>query len=159
MQIHLVDTAGMERYARLTRHHYFGSHVVLLVYDCDDNLSLEALKDFYKDARDNASGAAMVLVRNKIDKEFQSVDVGEAEHLVCNHSTQGTYVCKFRFKAETSAKENWGIQELFQKVAEYLIKNAQPSKRRGNKFDSVLKLQESQQEETTPPSTSNGCGC
>lgn len=148
----------MERYARLTHHHYFGSHVILFVYDCDDNLSLEALKDFYKDARDNASGAAMVLVRNKIDKDFQSVDVGGAERLVCNHSAQGTSVCKFRFKAETSAKDNLGIQELFQKVAEYLIKNAEPSNNRGNQFDNTLNLQDSQQE-STPPSTSNGCGC
>jgi len=166
VKIHLVDTAGMERYGRLTRQHYYGSHAVLLVYDCDDQLSLETLKGFYKDAKDNAGGAAMVLVRNKIDKELQSVDVREAESLVCNHAKRGKSVCLFTLKAETSAKENSGIKELFEKVATYLIKNAQPSNKRKSEFIKLheeqrrVNLHEEQRQGTpAPTSTPSGCGC
>ncbi|XP_078345410.1 uncharacterized protein LOC144630926 [Oculina patagonica] len=136
IKIDLWDTSGMERYARLTRQHYFGSHVVLLVYDCDDMESLQALLDYYRDATRNASGAAMVLVRNKIDKVDQSVDIREAEKLLCNYEGMGRSACKFKFRAETSAKENTGIQELIQKVAEYLLKNAEPSNLR-REFDKI----------------------
>lgn len=127
----------MERYSRLTRQHYFGSHVVLLVYDCDDVESLQALVEYYNDAKnDNDNGAAMVLVRNKIDKELQGVDVSEAEKLLCNHLEKGTSICKFKFRAATSAKKNTGIKELIEKVAEYLVKNAEPSNSR-NEFDKM----------------------
>ena len=50
----------MERYSRLTRQHYYGSSVVLFVYDCDDLESVHSLAGYYKDAKDNASGAAVV---------------------------------------------------------------------------------------------------
>lgn len=142
----------MERYSRLTRQHYFGSHVVLLVYDCDDMETLQALKEYYQDATNNANGAAMVLVRNKIDKEGQSVDKTEAEKLLCNHKDRGVPICKFKFRAETSAKENTGIKELIQRVAEYLVKNAQPSNSR-NQFDMIRPTPEPI---PTPP-TSSGC--
>ena len=158
IQILLVDTAGMERYGRLTRHHYYGSHVVLLVYDCDDNESLQALKGFYKDAKNNTGGAAMVLVRNKIDKEFQSVDVSEAKNLVCNHGATHPSVCKFMLEAETSAKENWGIKKLLENIAEYLITKAEPSNKR-NVFDDKIKLQEGQQIRTPSTQPSTGCSC
>lgn len=158
MQIHLVDTAGMERYGRLTRNHYFGSQVVLFVYDCDDHESFQALKHFYKDAKDNTGGATMVLVRNKIDKELQSVDISESENLACNHSTGSTSACKFMFKAETSAKKNSGIKELFKQVAEYLIKNVEPSNER-NEFSKIKLHQEPQPTETPPEPTTSGCGC
>ncbi len=145
----------MERYARLTRQHYFGSHVVLLVYDCDDTESLQVLNDYYTDAKTNANGAAMVLVRNKIDKEDQSVDVKEAEKLLCNHEDTGRSVCKFKFRAETSAKNNTGIKELIRRVAEYLLKNAEPSNSR-NEFDKI-KPTKPEPPRTPVPSTSGGC--
>lgn len=163
MQILLVDTGGMERYGPLTRQHYHGSSAVLLVYDCDDNLSLKELKEFYKCAKDNAVGAAMILVRNKIDKEFQSVDIREAEHLVYTNSRGGTSLCSFIFTENTSAKQNQGIKELFEKVAEYLIKHAAPSNERSNEFDERIRLQEKPSQPTTtppqPPQPSSGCGC
>jgi len=117
----------MERYSRLTRQHYFGSSVVLLVYDCDDMESLTDLAVYYDDAKHNASGAAMVLVRNKIDQELQCVGIKDAEKLLCNHKEKDRSVCKFKFRAETSAKDNTGINELIQRVAKYLLKNAEPS--------------------------------
>lgn len=142
----------MERYGSLTRQHYFGSHVVFLVYDCDDMESLQVLKDYYRDATNNANGAAMVLVRNKIDKEDQSVDTREAEKLLCNHEDLGRSVCKFKFRAETSARENTGIKELIRRVAEYLLKNAEPSNSR-SEFD---KIKPTPEPLPTPP-TSGGC--
>lgn len=144
----------MERYGRLTRQHYHGSHIVLLVYDCDDSESLQVLKEFYKDARDNTNGAAMVLVRNKIDKEFQSVDIAETTNLICNRSTRD--ICKFKFKAETSAKDNSGIKKLVNDIAEYLIKNVEPSNKR-NDFQDRIRLEEPRQ--TTPPSKTSSSSC
>ena len=156
VQILFVDTAGMERYGRLTRQHYHGSHVVLLVYDCDDSDSLKELKEFYKDARDNTNGAAMVLVRNKIDKDFQSVDIAETTNLICNHHTKD--ICKFKFKAETSAKHNTGIEKLVNDIAEYLIKNVEPSNRR-NVFQERIKLEEPRQQTPPTETSSSGCPC
>lgn len=128
IKIHLHDTAGMERYeAGLTRQYYHGSNVVLLVYDCEEMETLEELKIYYDDAKKHTNGAAMVLVGNKIDKEFPSVEKGDAEKILCNHIEKGLPHCKFQYKAETSAKTDTGIRELIQSVAEYLVKNAEPS--------------------------------
>lgn len=146
----------MERYGRLTRQHYHGSHVVLLVYDCDDSDSLKELKEFYKDARDNTNGAAMVLVRNKIDKDFQSVDIAETTNLICNSHTRD--ICKFKLKAETSAKYNTGIEKLVNDIAEYLIKNVEPSNKR-NDFQDRIRLEEQRQQNHPNETTSNGCHC
>ncbi|XP_068722147.1 ras-related protein Rab-18-like isoform X2 [Montipora capricornis] len=160
VMIHLVDTAGMERDAPLTRYHYHGSHAVLLVYDCDDGQSLLALKDYYECVKDNASGAAVVLVRNMIDKDPQCVDVKDADNLVYNHCSSCVRPCQFKIKAETSAKDNMGIKELFQKVADYLIStNAEPSNKRKNKgFDAEIKLQ-GEQPQATQESKSSRCSC
>ena len=141
----------MERYARLTRQHYFGSSVVLLVYDCDDMESLKDLADYYNDAKTNASGAAMVLVRNKIDQELQCVGIKDAEAILCNHEQRGRSVCKFKFRAETSAKEETGINELKQKVAKYLLKNAEPSNSRREFYNIRLPPE--------PPSPPSPCPC
>ena len=146
----------MERYSRLTRQHYFGSSVVLLVYDCDDMESLTELAGYFKDAKNNASGAAMALVRNKIDQELQYVGIKDAEKLLCNHKEKDRSVCKFKFRAETSAKENTGINELKQRVAKYLLKNAAPSNSR-REFDEVRLQQEPPN--TPPTDTTSSCPC
>lgn len=146
----------MERYGRLTRQHYYGSHVVLLVYDCDDSESLRVLREFYKDARDNTNGAAMVLVRNKIDKDFQSVDIAETTNLICNHHTRD--ICRFKFKAETSAKNNSGIKKLVNDIAEYLVKNVEPSNQR-NDFHDRIRLEEQRQQNPPTQTSSRSCPC
>ena len=100
---------------------------MLLVYDCDDRDSMEALRGYYRDAECNAVGAAMVLVRNKIDIEDQSVDMTEAMNTLCSqHTNRGESACRFAFVRETSAKTNEGIQALFQEIAEYLLRNFEP---------------------------------
>jgi len=144
----------MERYSRLTRQHYFGSSVVLFVYDCDDMESLKDLAGYYEDAKNNASGAAVVLVRNKVDQELQCVDIKDAEKLLCNHKERDRSVCKFKFRAETSAKENTGINELIQNVAKYLLKNAEPSNSR-REFDKI----KSKREPASTPSATSSCSC
>lgn len=143
----------MARRYSLTRGHYLGSHAVLLVYDCDDIESLQELNNYYKDATKNANGAAMVLVRNKIDKEYQSVSKQEAEKLLCNHKDMGRSVCKFKLRAETSAKLDTGIKELIQRVAEYLLKNAEPS----NSRSETVRITEPESEPLPTPPMSNGC--
>jgi len=144
----------MERYSRLTRQHYFGSSVLLLVYDCDDMETLKDLNAYYEDAKNNASGAAMVLVRNKIDQELQCVGIEDAEKLLCNHKESDRSFCKFKFRAETSAKENTGINELIQKVAKYLLINAEPSNSR-REFDNIKPKPEPE----SIPSTTSSCSC
>lgn len=158
IKMKLVDTAGMEREAPLTRYHYCGSHAILLVYDCDDRDSLIALQGFYKSAKDHAKGAAMVLVRNKIDKDPQCVHKEEADKLVYNPFVSRRCQCQFKIKVETSAKEKTGIKELFYRVADYLIKNVEPSNESTTKgFAHELKVQG-----VPPPGTkpeSSGCRC
>lgn len=150
----------MEREAPLTRYHYYGSHAILLVYDCDDRDSLNALQGYYKFAKDHAKGAAIVLVRNKIDKDPQCVDIGEADNLVYNPSVLFPCPCQFNIKAETSAKEKKGIKELLDSVADYLIKNVEPSNESTTKgFAHELKVQGVSHPRTKPESNSSGCSC
>ena len=127
---------------------------MLLVYDCDDMESLRDLAGYYKDVEYNAIGAAAVLVRNKIDQELQCVGIKDAETILCNHKEKELSLCKFKFRAETSAKEETGIDELMQKVAKYLLKNAQPSNSR-REFDKI----KPKPEPPSNPSTTNGCSC
>ena len=159
LQIRLVDTAGMEREAPLTRYHYYGSHAILLVYDCDDRDSLNALQGYYKSAKEHAKGAAIILVRNKIDKIPQCVDIGEADNLVYNPSVSCPCPCQFNIKVKTSAKEKKGIKELFDSVADYLIKNVEPSNESTTKgFDHELNVQ-GVSHPGTIQSNSSGCSC
>jgi GTPase SAR1 family protein len=40
VQVHIWDTAGQERFKSLTKHHYKGAHIALLVFDINDPGSL-----------------------------------------------------------------------------------------------------------------------
>ena len=113
----------MERYADLTRRHYKGSKVVLLVYDCDDMDSLEVLKDFYDAAAIHAPGAIMILVRNKTDLEFQNVGIDEAFDKLCGGERRRHR--NFACHMPTSARTGDGIDALCIKLGDLLC-NAKP---------------------------------
>lgn len=141
----------MERHKALTRPHYQGSHAVLLVYDCDETESLYQIETYYKDAKKHTNGAAMVLVHNKIDQECWSVEIEDAEKILCNHIEKNLPHCKFQHKAETSAKTDTGIRELIQSVAEYLVQNAEPSNLQ-NAFKKVKVKQKNTEQNPAPSS-------
>ena len=140
----------MERYADLTRRHYKDSKVVLLVYDCDDMDSLELLEHVYDDAACHALDATKVLVRNKIDLEFQLVDIADADTKL---RTDDRFACHM----STSAKTRDGIDALCTKLGD-LLSNTKPVAKNDGAFQ-LFNHQPTQAPEDPAPDANTGSCC
>jgi len=110
------DTAGQEKYAPLAAHLYYrDANIVLLVYDITNEESFKALKDWHKEVLDKGPKDILIgVVGNKsdlIEKEQVSLEEGSE------------YAKSIKaFYKQTSAKENKGITDLFERVCEEVEK-------------------------------------
>lgn len=109
------DTAGQERYRSLTKVFYKSANVCLLVYDITRKDSYDEIKDYWIDEiKENASQEVILaIIGNKSDLyEYEQVSKKEA----MNYANEiGAF-----FKL-TSAKNNVGIDEIFQFIGEKLV--------------------------------------
>jgi small GTP-binding protein len=114
------DTAGQEKYRSLTKYFYKDAAVAILVYDIRKKDSFLNLKDFwYPQIKENcAKNMVIGLAGNKCDM-FEEENVSE------NEARQFADEIGAVFEL-TSAKNNTGINELFEDVGnKYLDPNFQ----------------------------------
>lgn len=106
----------------VTRSYYLGSRLALIVYSVDDMDSVDDLKTYIHDVLLHAPNAKLFLVRNKIDKEDQTVQENEVEDKLRNAGYHFKPNCKY----STSAKkfEGDGIDNLIQAIGQVLIKQS-----------------------------------
>lgn len=130
IKVQIWDTSGQERFLSLTKNFLKGSNGVVIVYDITEKKTFEDLEQWIESIKENIDidTLPIVLVGNKLDLESQrQVSKEQAEQFAKNE--------KFKY-FETSSKNNIGIEETFQYLAEemYRIKQNQ----NGNKHNITI---------------------
>ena len=115
----LIDTAGQENYRALGKTYFKNSDAVLFVFAQNDRKSFEEIKMWlktYKEANsdiDFSKQLPAILLGNKCDLEHV---VSEDEIIKFQKEN------KFFGYRETSAKDNIGLDQIFEEIAEMLNK-------------------------------------
>lgn len=108
IKLELWDTAGQERYRSIVSLYYRNCNAVLLVVDITNEKSIENLFYWTNELRQNIQDTPLFLVFNKMD-----MSQNQQGHHNDIHSTYGEYNV-----TNVSAKTNYNINELFEKVIE-----------------------------------------
>ena len=98
------DTAGQERFSKLTSSYYRNAQGVLLVFDLSNKDTFTSLDKWYKELQAFCPNVPIVVVANKSD---QSRQVTRQDALKYCQTINAKYV-------EVSAKTNTNINEVFQ---------------------------------------------
>jgi small GTP-binding protein len=127
VKFEIWDTAGQERYHCLAPMYYRGATVAIIVYDVTCKSSYGAAQRWIKELKQQGnSNTIIMLVGNKMDLNSErQVDMDEVKQYAEDH--------KFLF-IETSAKNNYNIQEMFKQLAEII-----PKKDINAKMDTIVK--------------------
>jgi small GTP-binding protein len=129
LKYEIWDTAGQERYHGLAPMYYRGAAAALVMYDITSQSSFERAKNWVTEVQNNGSPNVIIaLVGNKTDLEVhRQVSFNEA---------QSCAVDNMLLFAETSAKENVNVDELFLTIARKLPRPSVEDERRS--FQGVL---------------------
>ncbi|PAV88557.1 hypothetical protein WR25_21846 [Diploscapter pachys] len=120
VELSIWDTAGQEKYHALGPIYYRGSQGALLLFDITDSRSFEKVKTWVKELqRVLGDSCALMIVGNKLDLEKERT-VTEQEARSYAETVNAQYM-------ETSAKENLGISQVFDRLAEEMIRMAEAS--------------------------------
>ncbi|RCN46943.1 Ras family protein [Ancylostoma caninum] len=128
--LNIWDTAGQEKYHALGPIYYRGSQGALLIYDITDQRSFDRAKVWLKELQ-RALGDSVVLmiVGNKFDlARNRTVPLEEAQEYA---SSMGAMY------EETSAKEDIGIAQAFEKLCKAMVTAAKDSSR--NRVDGTAR--------------------
>lgn len=113
-KIQIWNTAGQERFRAMAPMYYRNAAAAIVCFDISDESSFATMKDWVEELRQNCSdrGLVLAIACNKADLPNRVVSRARAEQFA--ESISAIYM-------DTSAKENFGVNELFQKVAEKVI--------------------------------------
>jgi len=110
------DTAGQEKYGPLAQMYYRDADVALLVYDVTDKSSFTGLKNWHMELTEKGpKNIVLAIVGNKSEIEDTKTFETEGELYASKHNAI--------FKA-TSAKQNKGINELFDTILDQVFEHA-----------------------------------
>ncbi|MFX1452692.1 MAG: Rab family GTPase [Promethearchaeota archaeon] len=113
----IFDIGGQEQFEELRKKYAAGAKAALLVYDVTNRESFDNISKWHNDLEKFTDNAHYVLVGNKIDlKTKRQVNTNEGANLAKKVNASGFF--------ETSAKTNEGINHVFNKLAEILIKKS-----------------------------------
>ncbi|CAH1794774.1 unnamed protein product [Owenia fusiformis] len=114
LKVDILDTAGNLTFPAMRRLSVSTAHAFLLVYAVDNAGSLEEIKQIreqIKEQRDNYESIPCVVVGNKSDLEDDARQVNKDDVVEWAVKEQLENVL-----FEISAKENYGIKEIFKKL-------------------------------------------
>lgn len=118
IHLHLVDTAGTERFHNATDlmpQMYRGAEGAIVVYDVSSRLTFWLTRKWVKLVRERLGDLVpIVLVGNKMDQANREVDSSIAEEYAIRNNL---------FYIETSAKSRTNIDEIFSVLIELLIQS------------------------------------
>ena len=115
INIKLIDTAGQEKYKALAKSYFKNVDAVLFVFALNNKDSFDSMKNWinlFNENHNGKEGIPMYLIGNKADLQREVQKDLVDEFIIKN---------KYRY-FETSAKDNNGIDELFQELSEDLYK-------------------------------------
>ena len=115
LKMNIWDTAGQERFKVIVESYYKGADGIFLLYAIDNRESFEHVKEWLSQiqAKTRATGTVIFLIGSKCDLEAERAVTKEegknlAEELGVQHF------------AETSSKEDIGVNEIFQEMGRQL---------------------------------------
>jgi small GTP-binding protein len=106
VKIHTWDLAGQPQWSAVRESFYLGSHAMALVFDVSQPESIKHLPNWVHECRAKAPNLPVLVVANKIDLP-QKVPVGKIARWAQDNNYD--YI-------ETSAKNNYNIEMLFEKL-------------------------------------------
>ena len=115
INIKLIDTAGQEKYRAIVKSYFKNVDAVLFVFSLENKESFDYMTDWinlFNENHNGKEGIPRYLIGNKADKE-KKVQKEEIDDFLNKN--------KIKYY-ETRAKDNTGIDELFQELSEDLYK-------------------------------------
>ena len=113
IKLKIWDTAGQERFRSISSNTLKSSQGAIVVFDLTNRETFEKVTDWLKQIREYSTKIVIGLFGNKSDLEGREVSQEEIDKLCQNEDL---------IYFETSAKNNTGIQEGFNKVASLAYK-------------------------------------
>lgn len=107
VKLQIWDTAGQEKFRAITKAYYRGAHGILVVFDISNLESFHRTNIWLDSIRNESSDIEVMLIGNKADLE-RKVSEEEARGLAEKYEIP---------YYETSAKEDKGVTEAFEKLA------------------------------------------
>ena len=112
-QIQIFDTAGQERFKSLIKSYYNMGKGYLIVFDLSNNDSLNALKDWIEDVKENVDDPKFIIIGNKDDLQKSKKLSDDIIKNQLDNYKDVIYI-------KTSAKKNINIKEAFEKMIDLL---------------------------------------
>lgn len=117
VKLQIWDTAGQEQFKSITRSYYRCVAGALVVYDVTSRESFDNVRTWVQEARSHANAElVIVLCGNKIDKLDRKVTIEEGRQFAADHGL---------LFAESSAKENKNISQLFTSIGIDVLQKVQ----------------------------------
>jgi small GTP-binding protein len=137
------DTAGQERFYTIAKSYFRAALGVILVFDITDRKTFDSLPRWLRDARTEADPhCTIILVGNKTDSApSRVVSAEEGQEFAKRHEL--TYI-------ETSAVDGTGIESVFHRTAQDLLKKVLAGQVSGGTTVTSVGV-------TTPASEEIGC--
>ncbi|EAY14610.1 small GTP-binding protein, putative [Trichomonas vaginalis G3] len=107
VKLQIWDTAGQEKFRAITKAYYRGAHGILVVFDISNVESFHRTSAWLDSIKNENCDIEVLLIGNKADLE-RAVSKEEAEGLAEKYDIP---------YFETSAKEDKGVTEAFEKLA------------------------------------------
>ena len=116
IRLDIWDTAGQERFKNITKNYLNGANGIFFVCDITNGMSLDILKSWINDAKQNVSpDTEMVIVGNKIDlNDIREIKLESIKKLGEKYQIE---------VFETSAKTGEGVEEIFIYMINKLFQN------------------------------------
>ena len=133
IKVQLWDTAGQDRYRTIAKNYYKGSHGILLLYDVTKTNSIENIRQWIRDIREEVYEKTIIfLIGNKIDKKEERKIQTEQGAKLAEEFNLPFF--------EASAKSGENVDEIFKalykKISEVYI---ELQKEKGTKLSSNKK--------------------
>jgi Ras-related protein Rab-1A len=114
IKLQIWDTAGQERFRTITTSYYRGSHMIFLCYDITDRQTFLNVEEWIKEIKKYANhNVKVILCGTKSDLKIKRQISYEEGKILADKYNFGFY--------ETSAKNDIGVTELFEKTSSELL--------------------------------------
>ena len=130
--IKIYDSAGQERYKSISTSYIKSADGIILVFDLSNKQTFNSLIEWMKKIRDNTKiEKNIILVGNKndIENENRKVEQQEIDELINNKFKE----IKDLTFMETSARDNYNINELFENITIKVLENRKKNGRSRSK--------------------------
>ena len=118
--LHILDTAGQERYRSIAKNFFRKGDGIIYVFDLTNEKSYKSIKNWLMDVDEVNKSCQKILVGNKTDlKDYRVIDRERAKKFSESHNLK---------YFETSAKDGSDVELIFKEIAELILSNKSEKK-------------------------------